>query len=91
MSSTTHEQTAGTHEVVVGLNSAQLEWLEKQGAGQQPPLDATAMLTRLVECALTASEADADRRAHQLEVYRVSGWPEHHPDYPNLPAGTPNG
>jgi hypothetical protein len=91
MTSTTHEQTAGTHELVVGLNSAQLEWLSMQGAGQQPPLDATGMLTRLVERALTASEADADRRAHQLEVYRVSGWPEHHPDYPNLPAGSQHG
>jgi hypothetical protein len=89
-SSTTHSQSACTHELVVHLNGAQLEWLEKQAAGQEPTLDASAMLTRLVEHAVAASEVDHDKRAHQLEVYRVSGYPEHHPDYPNVPRGTSN-
>jgi hypothetical protein len=89
--SSTHVRSAGTHELVVRLNGAQLEWLEKLGADQQPTLDASAMLTRLVEHAVAADEADQDKRAHQLEVYRVSGYPEHHPDYPNVPTGTSNG
>ena len=91
MSSTTDQRSARTHEVIVRLDDAQLQWLAEQGAAQQPTLDAGAMLVRLVEHARATHEADTDRRAHQLEVYRVSGYPEHHPDYPNLPAGTSNG
>jgi hypothetical protein len=88
--STVQERSVSTHALSVRLSNAQLRWLEERGAEQQPTRDAGGMLTLIVERALAADALTAGRRAHQLEVYRASGYPEHHPDYPKLPAGFPN-
>jgi hypothetical protein len=49
------------------------------------------MVTPLVGYALDASNVDAARREHQLEVYRVSSYLEHHLARPSLPGGFRNG
>jgi len=63
----------------------QMAWLSKVAAEQTPPLSASTMLRRLVDEAMAESRASAGRRAEQLEIYRASGYPEHHPDYPDFP------
>jgi hypothetical protein len=45
------------------------------------------MVAYLVERAMVASVGEDGKRAHQLEVYRASGYAEHHPDYPNVSDG----
>jgi hypothetical protein len=74
-----------THLLDVRVSDAQHEWLIEAGKREQPSVDPSRMLARLVERAMSDSDDAQDRRDHQLEVYRASGYAEHHPDYPNLP------
>lgn len=76
-----------TREVTVVLTEVQLSWLGQVAAGQTPPLSTGTMLGRLVDRAIADSQAAKRRRAEQLEIYRASGYTEHHPDYPDLPRG----
>jgi len=81
------ERSAATRTVAVCLTADQLKWLEKRGAEHRPTLDAEGMVAYLVERAMVASVGEDGKRAHQLEVYRASGYAEHHPDYPNVSDG----
>jgi hypothetical protein len=87
------EQERGglTHLLDVRISEAQRAWLVEAGKREQPSLDASRMLARLLERAMSDSENEQDRRDHQLEVYRASGYAEHHPDYPNLPKRPADG
>jgi hypothetical protein len=76
-----------THRLDVRVSAAQRDWLVEAGDREQPRVDPSGMLTRLVERAMNEGAREAHRRDHQLEVYRASGYAEHHPDYPNLPEG----
>jgi hypothetical protein len=69
----------------VALSDVQLAWLSKVAAEQAPPLSVNELLGRIVDDAIAQSKADARQRAERLEVYRASGYSEHHPDYPNVP------
>ena len=69
--------------VDVHLDDAERNWLVRAGARELPPLGPSGMLKRLLERAMADADREAGRRAYQLEVYRVSGYAEHHPDYPN--------
>jgi hypothetical protein len=42
------------------------------------------MILRLIDQAIAEGQAAARRREEQLEIYRASGYPEHHPDYPDV-------
>lgn len=82
----TERDTSGkTHLVDVRVSGAQRDWLLTAGERERPRLDAGQMLARLVEQAMNDCERETHRRNHQLEVYRASGYAEHHPDYPNSP------
>ena len=71
----------------VVLNDPQLRWLTARAAEQEPALSAGTMLGRLVDEAMVEQREESRRREERLEVYRASGYPEHHPDYPDLPRG----
>jgi hypothetical protein len=74
----------------VRLSSAQRDWLARAGDRERPSLDAGDMLVRVLDEAMLESDREADRREYQLEIYRASGYSEHHPDYPNLRAVIPD-
>ena len=76
--------------VTISLSDAQVGWLAKRAAAETPPLSSVAMLSRLLDEAMADSKAVAGERKHQLEVYRASGYAEHHPDYPDPPQGGRN-
>lgn len=69
------------------MSDAQLAWLGQLAAAQDPPLSTNEMLARIVDQAIVEGQAEARRRVEQLEIYRASGYAEHHPDYPGLPRG----
>ena len=69
--------------VTVALTETQDAWLRRRAADQSPPVAPGEALRRILDEAIAASRATAERRARQLEVYRASGYPEHHPDYPS--------
>jgi hypothetical protein len=73
------------------LSDAQLDWIRRVAAAQTPPLSATGMLRLLVDEAVEKHDKMARRREEQLEIYRASGYAEHHPDYPHLPRGLTDG
>jgi hypothetical protein len=77
------------HSLDVHIDEAEREWLTLAGARELPRLDAGGMLRRLLERAMEEGDAAAGQRAYQLEIYRASGYAEHHPDYPNPPASPP--
>jgi hypothetical protein len=77
-------------EVTIALSDVQLGWLAKRARAELPPVSTVAMLERLVDEAMAASKSVAHEREHQLEVYRASGYPEHHPDYPDSQQGRRN-
>lgn len=77
-------------DVTIALSDVQQGWLAKRAAAELPPLSTVAMLSRLVDEAMAESKAHAREREHQLEVYGASGYPEHHPDYPDPPQGRRN-
>lgn len=83
---TATEETSEAREVLVVLTDVQDRWLSETAAEQSPPLSVSELLGRILDEAIAESEAAARRRALQFETYRASGYPEHHPDYPNFPA-----
>jgi hypothetical protein len=83
--STTADDAEGLSRV---LSEAQLDWVRRIAAAQTPPLSATGMLRVLVDEAVERHGEMARRREDQLEIYRASGYSEHHPDYPRLPRGS---
>jgi hypothetical protein len=87
MIATTEDPVEETGDIRAVLSGVQLAWLSKAAAEQAPPLSAGTMLGRLVDQAIADSDAATRRRAEQLEIYRASGYREHHPDYPDLPRG----
>ena len=76
--------------VQVRLSDEQYAWLSDVAADHQPPLSTNEVLSQLVDQAIAAGQAAALRRAEQLEIYRASGYAEHHPDYPDSPRGLPD-
>ena len=90
MIATTEDVADGTRQVAAVLSDAQLAWLSEIAARQSPPLSTKEMLGRLVDQAIADSRTTARRRADQLEIYRGSGYAEHHPDYPDFPRGLPD-
>lgn len=73
--------------VFVPLTHAQASWLSETAASAHPPLSTCALVRKLLDEAIAESETAARRRTHQFEVYRASGYSEHHPDYPKPPDG----
>lgn len=71
-------------EVTVVLSVAQLAWLDRAAAEHEPPIAPATVLGRLVDRAIARGRETTLHRAHQLEIYGASGYPEHHPDYPNI-------
>jgi hypothetical protein len=71
--------------VLVTLTRAQTAWLSEMAAAERPPASPSELVRRLLDEAMAESVTAAGRRAHQLEVYRASGYSEHHPDYPRAP------
>jgi hypothetical protein len=84
---TKRSAVATTLEVQVVLTDAQYFWLREAAGEEAPPLSTSQVLGRLVDQAIVAGDGAARRRAAQLEVYRASGYAEHHPDYPARAAG----
>jgi hypothetical protein len=75
--------------VHVRLSDEQYAWLSDVAAAHKPPLSMNEVLRELVDQAIADGQAATLRRAEQLEIYRASGYAEHHPDYPDFP-GTPD-
>lgn len=71
----------------VRLSDEEYAWLSKVAADHKPPLSTNEVLPELVDQAIADGQAAALRRAEQLEIYRASGYAEHHPDYPDFPRG----
>jgi hypothetical protein len=44
----------------------------------------------IVDQPIAEGKAAVLRRAEQFEIYRASGYAEHHPDYPDFPGGLPD-
>jgi hypothetical protein len=76
--------------VEVRLSDEQCAWLSEVAADHKPPLTTNEVLCQLVDQAITDGQAAALRRAEQLEIYRASGYAEHHPDYPDFPRDSPH-
>jgi hypothetical protein len=70
---------------VVSLSERHARWIAIAARDQSPPISKAMMLARLLDEAISREQARERRRADQLEVYRASGYPEHHPDYPDFP------
>jgi hypothetical protein len=69
----------------VVLSDAQMGWIQTMAAEQTPAVDMRTMLGRVVDDAMARHDEDVRRRAERLEIYRASGYSEHHPDYPHVP------
>jgi hypothetical protein len=76
--------------VEVLLSDEQGAWLSEVAADHKPPLTTNEVLCQLVDQAIADGQAAALRRAEQLEIYRASGYAEHHPDYPDFPRDSPH-
>jgi hypothetical protein len=76
--------------VGVCLSDDRYAWLCDAAAEQKPPLSADELLRQLVDQAIAEGKAAVLRRAEQFEIYRTSGYAEHHPDYPDPPRGLPD-
>jgi hypothetical protein len=76
--------------VEVRLSDEQCAWLSEVAADHKPPLTTNEVLCQLVDQAIADGQAAALRRAEQLEIYRASGYAEHHPDYPDFPRDSPH-
>lgn len=70
---------------VVSLSARHARWIVTMARDQSPPISTTSMLGRLLDDAISCEQERARQRAEQLEVYRASGYSEHHPDYPDFP------
>lgn len=79
------EELGEGSDVRVSLTDDQARWLGKTAAASRPPVDSSELLGRLVDDAIAKSETEARLRTWQLDVYQASGYPEHHPDYPDFP------
>jgi hypothetical protein len=82
-----HDTDAASGSLRLTLRPDQLTWLAEAGGAQSPPLDAAAMLGTLVDEAMQRVDDDTQRRAERAEIYAVTGYREHHPDYPDVPPG----
>jgi hypothetical protein len=72
--------------VRVRLSDDRYAWLCDAAAEHKPPLGADELLRQLVDLAIAEGKAAVLRRAEQFEIYRASGYAEHHPDYPDFPG-----
>jgi hypothetical protein len=70
---------------VVSLSERHARWIAARARAQSPPISAAMMLETLLDEAISREQARERKRAERLEVYQASGYPEHHPDYPDLP------
>jgi hypothetical protein len=70
---------------VVSLSERHVRWIATMARAQSPAINATMMLATLLDEAISRQQARERQRAERLEVYRASGYPEHHPDYPDFP------
>ncbi len=86
----TDEKVATTLEVRVILTDAHYLWLRDVAAQEMPQPTTSQVLERFIDQAIVDTGAAAQRRAEQLEIYRGSGYAEHHPDYPEV-AGDSRG
>jgi hypothetical protein len=70
---------------VLSLSERHARWIATMARAQSPPISTMMMLERLIDEAISDEQARERQRAERLEVYRASGYPEHHPDYPDFP------
>lgn len=77
------ERAIGAMHVTVALTQAQERWLDSSARRAVPRLSLSERLGQILDDAMAASETDEDARAHQFQIYEASGYPEHHPDYPD--------
>jgi hypothetical protein len=81
---------ADSRMVRVRLSDDRYAWLCDAAAEHKPPLSTDELLRQLVDQAIAEGKAAVLRRAEQFEIYRASGYAEHHPDYPDFPGGLPD-
>jgi hypothetical protein len=72
--------------VEVELDEAQYAWLSAAAEREQPAVTLARMVQLLLDRGRAADDESNERRQHQLAIYRESGYDEHHPDYPDVPA-----
>jgi hypothetical protein len=72
----------------VRLDTAQHAWLRSAAEQERPPVGLADMVRLLIERGRAADDASLAHRQHQLEIYRASGFDEHHPDYPHFAASS---
>jgi hypothetical protein len=76
--------------VRVRLSDDRYAWLCDVAAEHKPPLSTDELLRQLVDQAIAEGKAAVLRRAEESEIYRASGYAEHHPDYPDFPGRLPD-
>jgi hypothetical protein len=77
--------TGGGRRLTVTLTKPQVQWLTSSASAATPRLLPAERLVQILDEAIAASRIEERTRAHQLAIYTVSGYPEHHPDYPHTP------
>lgn len=87
---TIETEWADSRMVRVRLSDDRYAWLCDAAAEHKPPLSTDELLRQLVDQAIAEGKAAVLRRAEQFEIYRASGYAEHHPDYPDFPGGLPD-
>jgi len=87
---TIEPEWADSRMVRVRLSDDRYAWLCEAAAEHKPPLSTDELLRQLVDQAIAEGKAAVLRRAEQFEIYRASGYAEHHPDYPDFPGGLPD-
>ena len=80
MSAAEDSQSPNSRMVRVRLSDDRYAWLCNVAAKHKPPLSTDELLRQLVDQAIAEGEAAVLRRAEQFEIYRASGYTEHHPD-----------